>query len=119
MKKLMVGILALTLNSLFLNPIVVEAKLSCKQVTAQTKKLFEGQYQGDLDPLVVFAQTIVKAYTLTLDNQKCFTKKEISDMLRAIKTLKVRCVKAKKDELHWAVEKGACAEYAPLYKYIK
>ena len=100
-------------------PVQSQAKMSCKQVTAQTKKLFEGQYQGDLDPLVVFAQTIVKAYTLTLDNKKCFTKKEISDMLRAIKTLKGRCVKAKKDELQWAVEKGACAEYAPLYKYIK
>ncbi len=120
MKKLMVGIIALTLNSLFLNPVVVEAKLSCKQVTAQTKKLFEGEYKGDPDKaLIVFAQNVVKAHTLMLTNQGCFTKKEIIEIKKGIAELKANCAKAKKDELAWAIQKDLCSVYPALYKWIK
>lgn len=117
---LIVGIIALTLNSLFLNPISVEAKLTCKQVTTQTKKFFQGEYKGDPEKaLVVFAQTLAKAYDLTLKNQSCFSKKEIAEMKKAIVELKVNCDKARQDKTAWLVQKDICSAYTPLYKWIK
>jgi hypothetical protein len=101
-------------------PVETQAKMSCKQVTEQTKKLFDGEYKGDPDKAISYlAQNIVKAYILTLNNKGCFTKKEINKMLQGIRDMKADCAKAKKDELTWALQKDMCAAYPPLYKYIK
>ena len=101
-------------------PVETQAKMSCKQVTAQTKKLFEGEYKGDPDKaLTHLAKSIVKAYILTLDNKGCFTKKEINDVIQGIRDMKAGCAKAKKDELTWMIQKDMCAVYPQLYKYIK
>ena len=118
MKRFMTLLLIVPLLQIV--PLQSQAKMSCKQVTAQTKKIFEGEYKGDPDKaLTVFAQSIVKAYTLTLNNKGCFKKKEINDMLKGIRELKANCESAKKDELAWAFQKDICAQYPPLYKYIK
>ena len=101
-------------------PVETQAKMSCKQVTAQTKKLFEGEYKGDPDKALTYlAKNIVKAYILTLDNKGCFTKKEINDVIQGIRDMKAGCAKAKKDELAWMIQKDMCAAYPSLYKYIK
>jgi len=118
MKRFMILLLIVPLLQIV--PVQSQAKMSCKQVTAQTKKLFEGEYKGDPDKaLIVFAKSIVKAYTLTLNNKGCFKKKEIDGLLKGIKKLKSDCEKAKKDELAWVMQKDICAQYPPLYKYIK
>ena len=81
---------------------------------------FGGEYKGDPDKaFIVLAKNIVKAYTLTLNNKGCFKKKEINDMLKGIRELKTNCENAKKDEMAWAIQKDICAQYPPLYKYIK
>jgi hypothetical protein len=118
MKRLMTLLLIVPLLQIV--PVQSHAKMSCKQVTAQTKKLFEGEYKGDPDKaFIVLAQNIVKAYTLTLNNKGCFKKKEINGMLKGIRELKTNCENAKKDEMAWAIQKDICAQYPPLYKYIK
>jgi hypothetical protein len=54
-----------------------------------------------------------------LNNKGCFKKKEINGMLKGIRELKTNCENAKKDEMAWAIQKDICAQYPPLYKYIK
>lgn len=118
-RKLLVSILFLTQLALII-PNSAEAKMTCSQVTLQTKKLFEKEYKGESDKALLFlAENIVKAYKLTLDNSKCFSKKEISDMKNQIRTMKSDCLKAKEDELTWMLQKDMCAVYPALYKYIK
>jgi len=120
MKKLVGLVLALTLLSPIPSNANKTAKLSCKQVTAQTKKLFEGEYKGDPDKAFThLGKQIVKAYTLSLNHKGCFTKKEINDIYEGIRGMKADCEKARKDEFTWALQKDLCAEYQKLYKYIK
>jgi len=101
-------------------PVETQAKMSCKQVAAQTKKLFEGEYKGDPEKAFAYlAENIVKSYLLALNNKGCLTKKEINDIMQGIKDMKTECAKAKKDEFTWLIQKDMCAAYSSLYKYIK
>lgn len=113
-------IVSLTLSFVTVNAESSEAKLTCANVKLQTKKIFEGEYKGNPErALVVLAESIVKAYKLTLDNATCFKKKEISDLKIQIRRMKSECETARINEVLWLMQKEVCLTYRPLWKYIK
>lgn len=71
------------------------------------------------EPLKEFAKRINKSMSIVFANQRCFSKKDVTEMKNAIRDIQKQCVEARKDELTWSFMKDLCGAFNGVYKFAR
>lgn len=112
-------ITCLVFQGMYFTSVAQAESRQCAVVMGQVKAIFDGKYASEDSALTDLAKRTVKAYSIIFKNTNCLSKKNLREIKKGVQELRTSCLEAKKDEFSWAIMKGMCKIYEPLWKYAK